>query len=143
MWTIYQINGLSHVVNTQYAQYGNVSTHGVYTVLLDLYCTNRTSGSVRATDDIYIDDRTSGIASSSEAIKELILYPNPFSKKLSVQVEQNSLIKIADISGKEVYNNIVINAGTFEISTEYLNAGVYFITVTNNKTTITKKVVKN
>jgi hypothetical protein len=143
IWTIYQ--GLNNTNSpTQFAKYGNISKYGdyVYTLLLDLFCTNRASGSIRASDDISIDNRVLNDIASINKEDNSVIYPNPFTTKLNVITEKNSDIKIADISGKEVYSNKV-NSESVLIDLSNLNAGVYFITITNQKTSNTKKIIKN
>jgi hypothetical protein len=145
VWTIYQGHGLGNIIlNTQYAKYGNIKSPGVYTLLLDLYCTNRTSGSVRASDDIYIDERiTTGIYSNEIKYEPaVIVYPNPVTDILNIIVEQDGLITIVDVSGKEIVNKTIGNGkSTLDLST--LTAGSYYITITTDKTTVTKKIIKN
>ncbi len=69
-------------------------------------------------------------------------FPNPFNDHINVISYTSSLIKITDITGKEVYNNKV-NLGTTLIEIGNINSGIYFITITNNQGTITKKMIKN
>ncbi len=141
-WTIYQGTG-NTVINTQYAKYGNIQAPGVYVLELDLYCTNRTSGSVRATDDIYVDNRLANAITSVEADDNTVAYPNPFNNTLNIVGDKNSAVKITDVSGKELYAYTINSAGKLTIDTGSLDSGIYFIIITNNTTVITKKVIKN
>jgi len=75
------------------------------------------------------------------AIAPFNLFPNPFSNQLSIVTDKPSLIKITTISSMEVYNGKV-NAGKSFIDTNGFSSGVYFITIINEQTTVTKKLVK-
>jgi hypothetical protein len=52
-----------------------------------------------------------------------------------------SFIKITDIGGRELYSGISKTDNSF-FETLHLNIGVYFISITNNKNTIVKKLIK-
>jgi len=84
------------------------------------------------------------ILSISEANENTIaeIFPNPFGNQLNILVQASSIIKITDISGRELYNN-KIETGTSVIETTNFITGIYFITITNNQGTVTKKLIKN
>jgi hypothetical protein len=134
-WTVYQ----GSATQTQTATY-QYSLPGVYTFVLDLFCTNRSSGSVKGLDQLYLDGAALGIA-SVEAIPSFV-YPNPFSNKLIVITDKAASVKITDIAGKEVYT-AKVNAGKSTFDTESLSNGVYFITITDETGSVTKKLVKD
>ncbi len=87
----------------------------------------------------------------SSFLKEIIhakdvfqIYPNPFSKKLLLKNETNSLciIHIFNMMGKEVYT-IIVNDSEGFIDTSYLSEGLYFYEIKNNNGLITKgKLIK-
>jgi len=70
------------------------------------------------------------------------VFPNPFDNELNIQVNSSSIIKITDITGRELYNSI-IETGTAIIETTNFITGIYFISITNNQGTVTKKLTKN
>jgi len=135
-WKIYQAS----VSNIQYAKY-KYSLSGVYKLVLDLYCTNRTLGnSTEGIDEIYIGNRSTGITPIE--LNNSSIYPNPFSNKLVIIVNKSSSIKITDISGKEIYST-KIDAGKSTIDGGSFDSGIYFIAITDEQTSITKKLIKN
>lgn len=70
------------------------------------------------------------------------IYPNPATNKITVRLDNNfpSTILITDILGKEIRNTRTNNKQT-EIDVESLENGIYFITVVQNSTIISKKVI--
>lgn len=75
-----------------------------------------------------------------------VLYPNPASKicnvKLNTVATQNSLVKVVDISGKLLATQ-TIEKGTQTVAINVANlaAGVYFVTVSGEKTSTQKMVI--
>ncbi len=134
-WKIYQANAFY----TQQARY-KYSKQGVYTLALNLYCTNRSAGtSVEAFDQLNID-RSTGI--SIITTNSFSVYPNPFNNNLTVGLNERSSVKLTDISGRELYS-FVFEKGTSTIETSTLTSGIYFITIANNSGMICNKLIKN
>jgi hypothetical protein len=133
-WNIYQ----GSTIKTQKARY-QISLPGVYKFVLALYCTNRASGSVTASDETYISNRSTGI--TAVELNNTVIYPNPFSNKLTVVLDKAASIKITDLSGKEIYSTKV-NAGISVIETGNFNTGVYLITISDETGSVTKKLVR-
>ncbi len=78
---------------------------------------------------------------------EVSLYPNPNDGSFFMlsDVTGESTVKITDISGKVVYNNVVgLTAGTpFEINLNNVEAGMYMVSVTNaSGTNVTNVMIK-
>jgi hypothetical protein len=67
--------------------------------------------------------------------------PNPVHTQLNIVVTTPSHIKITELTGREVYTNELI-AGASIIDVINLTSGVYFITIENDNSTITKKIIK-
>lgn len=79
---------------------------------------------------------------------DLAVYPNPASDKVSVMVNavssNNAQINIIDIKGaivKSMVNKLVSGVNVVELSVADLPKGMYFVQVTSNEATITKKLV--
>lgn len=70
------------------------------------------------------------------------VFPNPFVNQLSIVVYTSSTIIISDVTGRALYSDVV-ESGTSVIETANFATGIYFISVTNNKGAITKKIIKN
>ncbi len=83
---------------------------------------------------------TTGIQSINSATT-IFVSPNPFSNQLSIVVEKNSAIKITNSSGIEVYNG-KLSVGKSLIDTNTLSSGVYFVIITDEQGTTTKKLVR-
>jgi hypothetical protein len=59
-----------------------------------------------------------------------------------VVCDKNANVFIIDIAGRTVYSG-VLNAGLSTISTDNLNAGVYFVNIKNGQKMTTKKLIKH
>jgi hypothetical protein len=86
----------------------------------------------------------------SDGESYMMIYPNPATNKLNIEVISSSLVngklQVFDISGK-VISNYSVNAfsGGFEMDVAGLAKGIYFITITDPSSGIVKagKFVKN
>ena len=78
----------------------------------------------------------------AEAKFDFVLYPNPVQNKLTVSFENgatNSTFGIINMMGQQIKSGQIEQDG---IDVSELNAGVYFIQVTDGKNSITKKFLK-
>ena len=75
---------------------------------------------------------------------QINIYPNPFTKNIYIKLNDNPLlnnISIFDVSGKEIVSkNIVANDYTVNLS--FLTEGIYFVKVTNKKSSFFSKIIK-
>ena len=89
-----------------------------------------------------ISTNCSGIISSAlnELNEKISIYPNPSNGKLFIS---NSgavkSIKVTNIIGKEIYSNNNFNNNSIDLIN--FNNGVYFINLSTEKGTITKKII--
>lgn len=92
-------------------------------------------------------DRTNIEEDHSKSIKPLI-FPNPANNELTINLKDfyslNCTINIYNIQGRTVYNSSVKTA----IDKQYINTstypnGIYFITITTNKTQYQQKLIIN
>jgi tetrahydromethanopterin S-methyltransferase subunit F len=82
---------------------------------------------------------------------DAVIYPNPTSSTSTVEFNlvnaSEAIISITDLSGKIVSERNLgqLNAGAnaTEINTTSFNAGVYYVTIASNGSSITKKLIKN
>jgi Secretion system C-terminal sorting domain/SprB repeat len=138
IWTVYQKVGGNHIISQQY--HLNSAT-GICKLVLDLFCTNRASGNVKAEDYVSLDLLSTGI-NTVESVKTNV-YPNPFSNQVNVVCDKNNApVFIIDLSGRTVYEGL-LNAGTTTINTDHLSSGMYFINIKNDHKMITRKLVKH
>jgi len=83
-----------------------------------------------------------GIISSNlnELNEKISIYPNPSNGKLFISSsELIKSIKVTNIIGKEIYSNNNFNNNSIDLIN--LNNGVYFIKLSTEKGTITKKII--
>jgi hypothetical protein len=78
----------------------------------------------------------------------MVVYPNPASDKVSVMINatssNNAQVNIIDIKGaivKSINNKLVSGLNVMELSVADLPKGMYFVQVTSNEGTSTKKLV--
>ena len=89
-----------------------------------------------------ISTNCSGIISSAlnELNEEISIYPNPSNGKLFISTsEVIKSIKVTNIIGKEIYSNNNFNDNSIDLIN--FNNGVYFINLSTEKGTITKKII--
>jgi hypothetical protein len=83
-------------------------------------------------------------------VQGAIVYPNPTSTDATVKFNLNNASDVAvsvyDVTGKLMMNRALgnLNAGThqMEVAAKDWNSGVYFVNITSNGTTVTKKFVR-
>ena len=71
-------------------------------------------------------------------------YPNPAKNYIEIQTEQFELpatLSIFDITGREVMNKIILHK-TEKFSIEYIDAGSYFVSISNKNAMKTQKLIK-
>ena len=84
-------------------------------------------------------------------VADAVIYPNPTSSTSTVEFNlvnaSEATISITDLSGKIVSERNLgqLNAGAnaTEINTTSFNAGVYYVTIASNGSSVTKKLIKN
>ncbi|MDP7567471.1 MAG: T9SS type A sorting domain-containing protein, partial [Flavobacteriales bacterium] len=89
-----------------------------------------------------ISTNCSGIISSAlnELNEKISIYPNPSNGKLFISTsEVIKSIKVTNIIGKEIYSNNNFNDNSIDLIN--FNNGVYFINLSTEKGTITKKII--
>jgi hypothetical protein len=91
-------------------------------------------------DDIqvYIDD-VSGIASAG--LEAVSVYPNPSSGAVNITAPAQSEIEIIDLSGKTIMTMNTKSSGSNAIDLSELDAGIYYLKITNHDEFVVKKVV--
>ncbi|MGB0432013.1 MAG: T9SS type A sorting domain-containing protein, partial [Bacteroidia bacterium] len=73
-------------------------------------------------------------------------YPNPTSGKLNIEVNnlnERYLVQMVDVTGKQVYNNIVEGKGLdlLKVDLSSANSGVYLLKITSQTNTYSKRVI--
>ena len=72
----------------------------------------------------------------------LLIFPNPFTDKVTVQVSMDGVYRLLDISGR-VFGSGVLNSGVNTIEGIKLSKGIYFLEVESGTTKIIRKLIKN
>lgn len=75
-----------------------------------------------------------------------IVFPNPVGQSLCFQYEatsKNPMYRVLDISGKIVEEGIIDNTSYYSVSAENLQAGVYFLVITEKGYSCVTKFVKD
>lgn len=106
--------------------------------------TNSCGGSTTVNFTIIVDGVPLSVQNFKD--KEFTIYPNPANNTLNIQLPEiyknNSLVTISNSLGQIISskNNTNENEQTLDISN--LSSGVYFIKITNNEASTTKKFIK-
>ena len=118
------------------------SSSGVYTLVLQLFCPNKSQAEfLKAYDQIYIDKSLTNVENISN--NNILIYPNPFENNLIISLDndQTSEVILTDISGKIILNQ-KFNQRLIELDLGELSRGQYFVTIKNNSYFINRKIVK-
>jgi pectate lyase len=94
------------------------------------------------TNLFYIKTAYAGLATSDSNKAQVTLYPNPVSDYLHVTIAGQKVlsVKVYNFAGSLVKNNVVISNDSVDLRN--LNTGNYIISITTDKGTITKKIIK-
>jgi hypothetical protein len=95
-------------------------------------------------------DPTVGLNEESTEINGVSLYPNPTSTETTInfylETKGDVNITLSDLTGKSVgaieLANLTIGANSTNIDCSSLNSGVYYVTISTNGSSVTKKFVK-
>jgi hypothetical protein len=71
-------------------------------------------------------------------------FPNPFRSELSIKnsAETELSVSILDALGKTLYSAKIKPQSVESFNSDFLNSGIYFITVKDGNTSVTKKIIK-
>lgn len=117
---------------------------GVYTIEFGLYALSKSEPRyLTAKDNIYINTNSQCIETNKPNFN-ISAYPNPFNDFFTISTGKTSdySVKVADINGKIILENIFNNTDIIDIETSDLESGFYIISVSNNTNTVNLKMVK-
>jgi len=85
----------------------------------------------------------SGIKSNSFQETTLVIYPNPAVDKISINyfTRGNSIIQIKNFMGQLIFEKAITGVVREYINVSAFNNGTYFVSLTENNRTITKKLI--
>ena len=95
-------------------------------------------------DDIIVSTPTTGI-DTPQAVK-FTVSPNPATDVVSIANSQDALVNsitITDINGRTIKTNNFEETAIAQVNISDLSAGIYILTISSDKGTTTKKIVKN
>lgn len=99
---------------------------------------------------IVLDDVTvtaGNVAGVNDALaSQLSVYPNPANNVINIANAENILVngvEIVDLNGRTIKSSKFDGVANAEINVSDLASGVYMMTISSDKGTITKKIVKN
>ncbi len=125
---------------------GTPTTAGTYTVVFELKAHSVITQEF--TLDYYkivVEDCSPSTVGVNElASSNFKMFPNPATEKVSIQGLDDKTfdkIELTDASGKTIYT-YEVNGNTMEINTSELNAGLYFVNVSNANGMETLKLIK-
>jgi hypothetical protein len=86
---------------------------------------------------------TTGIKNIYVDENAVTVFPNPGSNHISIRSSQYkfSVMKIADLNGREVMSTRFPDMELSELDISSLTNGIYFITLVSNETSVTKKII--
>jgi hypothetical protein len=93
-----------------------------------------------------IKDTTSVSGINDLSNDGIYIYPNPLTgnQKLTITLNEfngSTAIRINDINGRNLYKTEVVNQKYVEISDIEMNAGIYFVQVTNDRDKLMKLLI--
>ena len=92
-----------------------------------------------------LDDLTNNNQNEYYNSNEVLIYPNPANSYVTIQYKNNqsvqSLLTLRDIRGQEVLSEKVVFDKVYNMDLNNIKGGIYFLTLTNNKEKIVKKIV--
>ncbi len=71
----------------------------------------------------------------------ILMYPNPTTGLTTVEVTENSFVRVIDFQGRVVLEKESMNAGNLELDLSRFNSGIYNIQVSNNDYTKSDKII--
>ena len=91
-------------------------------------------------DEIVVSDATLGI--TENIVLDFKLYPNPVKDILNIETNNVNIqnVNIYDVLGKKVWSQSELTSNSINISS--LNKGLYFIKLTSEGQSVTRKIVK-
>jgi hypothetical protein len=113
---------------------------GEYTVTLTV---RNDCGELTSTRQVKIDCATTGIDNVSSLQKEISVFPNPSTSKVTISNKAHIKMKgisVMNLMGQNVYKNDKVNAEQAEINISQFAAGIYNVLIDTEKGIVTKKL---
>jgi len=141
-WTLVDSLGVNVASYTIPYAMNNLNA-GVFAVSLIVFCDQKVLdySTIHIFDQIYLNNAEMGIIENQ---KQAILFNNPISNQLIMTFDNNTArsIVIFDSKGVEVFKADIMDTFSYSIDTEKLNSGIYYLHVTTDQSSITRKLIK-
>jgi hypothetical protein len=137
-WAVAQVDSINYISQNYTLNAGN----GVYSLGLAVYCPGKSLGNYfTSTDQIYYN--ASAGLNEVETIEALI-YPNPFSDVLNVQMKATSdyTVSLFDIAGRNILNTNIQNSNAIQLNLKELSKGKYTLLISSKEGILSKSIVK-
>jgi hypothetical protein len=123
-----------------------ISSAGVYSFALQIYCPNKLSGNfLTAYDQLYITtiDISSSNGLNDLKLDEYSIFPNPFGDQIVIKSKSNlnCEVQLTDLSGKVIMVKSISESDSI-LNTKDLISGNYLLIIKNDETIKTFKVFK-
>ena len=142
-WNIY--TGLSYLTVTNVYAMNFISTAGVYSFSLQVYCPNKLSGNfLTAYDQLYITTIDISIADiQNKSYADFSIFPNPFNDNLFISSNSkiNYEVILTDLTGKVLMIKEITGSDSI-INTNDLISGNYLLIIKSIDSVKTFKVCK-
>lgn len=89
---------------------------------------------------ILATDTTVGINESENRLSEIDIFPNPANCDITVRVGRPATLTFLDLQGRSIIPSTHVNS-SFCISHSSLRPGIYFIIVTTDKNSVSRKII--
>jgi hypothetical protein len=126
--------------------YGKLDVYNLMSSCIIYGCTDSTA--INYNPLAMVDDNSCDYVSGLQdrSFDKMEVFPNPFTNRIQIKLNANesadSEIVLTDILGRHC-KNYQITTSSFEMETEHLRPGIYFITFRQkNKILVTRKVIK-
>ena len=138
MWWLTNVSGVVNTEEVFNMGGGQLSAFGLSTTG-EIYVTGYNQG------EIYkINDPTTGFDDLNQPSSDIVAYPNPTNGKIFIEsdfLKKNPLLILHDATGREVLNTKVSNNSKVELDMALFPKGVYLLSLRNENTWISSKII--
>ncbi len=97
-------------------------------------------------DGFFVKEGQPSSVNNIEGLNEFKVLPNPFNDNLRLNIDSERdnkfELRLVNVNGQTVLKQLVSNNGAIELNTENLESGAYFIQLSDGKSTVYKKLIK-
>lgn len=133
------VGSISYSTDEQTTTISGIDIEGNVTIVFD---SNSTSSNRVRFDDLSWTCYSS-LTTEEFSIEAIKIHPNPVNSSLNIDLKNNTKtqIEIYDILGKRILNQTINTSRNFDLKN--LKTGVYILKISQNNTSITKRLIKH